>query len=214
MGGSNSSGGGKFNSRMSCDPVLAPASPVHSSLTHPKTAPLQTPPLALETRAGRAKADVAMATVLLGLTTPTHATPSALWGGRGVTSGVRAMKARRPETEVSLGSSLVIGLTLSTIRRQRLCSHLQRSPRATSLGSCRQQVEQTPQSFFSKQAVQFPQPIRCQRQMGKVKSLGSGTDALQMLAYLLCKSPISLLVIADKLLTTSRPLRCLLQGLC
>lgn len=44
----------------------------------PKTAPLQTPPLALETRAGKAKADAAMATVLLGLTTPTHTTPSVL----------------------------------------------------------------------------------------------------------------------------------------
>lgn len=44
----------------------------------PKAAPLQTPPLALETRAGWAKADSATATVLLGLTTPAHSTPSAL----------------------------------------------------------------------------------------------------------------------------------------
>lgn len=95
---------------------------------------------------------------------------------------------------MSLGPPFVIGLTFSTIRRQRLRSHLQLSPEATSLGSCRQQVEHTPQSSFTRQAVQSPQPTRCQRQMGKVKALAPGPlISLQMLAHLLCKSPISLL---------------------
>lgn len=77
LGGSNSSGAGELN-RRSSGPALAPPSPVPSRPTHPKTAPLQTPPLAL---VGRVKADAAMATVLLGLTTPTYTTCSALLGG-------------------------------------------------------------------------------------------------------------------------------------
>lgn len=117
---------------------------------------------------------------------------------------------------MSLHPLHVTGLTFSTIRRQRLCSHLQKSPEATSLGSCRQQMEHTPQSSFTRQAVHSPQPTRCRRQMGKLRSPGSRTAALQMLTPLLCQSPTSLLAIADQLAntkaTTMPPPRALLSA--
>lgn len=58
-------------------------------------------------------------------------------------------------------------LTLSTIRRHRLRSHLQNSPEATSWGNCRRQVEQAPQSSVTWQAAHSPQPTRCQEWAGQ-----------------------------------------------
>lgn len=81
---------------------------------------------------------------------------------------------------MSLGPTPPAQLTLSTIRRHRLCSHLQNSPDATSWGNCRRQVEQAPQSSVTWQAVHSPQPTRCREWVGqghRSTQTGSGSTA-------------------------------------